>query len=86
MGAGTGAFVAGKVSEDGEVNSLAVTASNYTELLYSLKLKAANLSDGDTLDLRVYRNDAAINAYTLTPRITIGTAPTAVNSGFFGLM
>jgi hypothetical protein len=89
LGAGTGSFIAGKVSEDGEVNDLAITASDYTELLYAVKLKAANLVNNDTLDFRVYRNGTAVNTYPVTPRITItGVAPppATANGGFFGLM
>jgi len=82
---GTNSFVAGKISEDGEVDNLQITASNYTELLYALTLKAAELADGDTIDFKVYRNGAVVNTYTVTPRITISiTAPsgTARSYGF----
>ena len=44
LGAGTGSFVAGKVSEDGIADDLGWTANNYTELVYSLKLIAADFA------------------------------------------
>jgi len=68
---GSGSFVAGKISEDGEVNDLQLTAANYTELLYAITLDASELADGDTLDFRVYRNGSALDTYTVTPRITV---------------
>ena len=75
---GTGSFVAGKVSEDGVVEDVQITASNYTELLYSIKVLQASLADGDTLRFRVLRNAATTGlTYTATPTINIGTAARA---------
>ena len=87
LGAGTGSFVAGKISEDGTVNDFGWTANNYTELLYSLKFVKADLANGDTLRFRVLRNGATTGmTYTQTPRVDLtmtfvppktGTATTA---------
>lgn len=72
--AGTGSFVAGKVAEDGLVDDLQVTASNYTELLYSITLKSAVATTG-TLRFRVLHNDSlTYSGSTVTPTITV-TAP-----------
>jgi hypothetical protein len=71
LGAGTGSFVAGEISEDGLVDDHQITASNYTEYLYSLTLVSADLADTDTLDFRVLRNGATVAAYGVTPRITV---------------
>lgn len=72
---GTGTFVAGKVSEDGEVNDLGWSANNYTELLYSLVLPAVALVNGDTLWFRVLYNGAVTNmTYSVTPTINITKA------------
>lgn len=72
LGSGSGSFVAGKISEDGLVDNLQITASNYTELLYSLTLESTALADTDTLDFRVLRNGATSTVnYAVTPRITI---------------
>lgn len=68
--AGAGSFVAGVISEDGLADNHQITASNYTEYVYSLTLVSADLANGDTLDFRVLRNGAAIAAYSVTPRIT----------------
>ncbi|MFY9316581.1 MAG: DUF6701 domain-containing protein [Burkholderiales bacterium] len=69
--AGTGSFVAGEISQDGLVDDHQITASNYTEHLYSLTLMSADLANGDTLDFRVLRNGAAFSSYAVTPRITV---------------
>lgn len=66
-----GNFVAGKISEDGLVDNVQITANNYTELLYSLTIDSDAVDDGDTLDFRVLRNGAVLDTYTVTPRITI---------------
>jgi hypothetical protein len=72
LGSGTGSFVAGEISEDGLVDNLQITASNYTELLYSLTLVSSALSNNDTIDFRVLRNGATTGVtYTVTPRITV---------------
>lgn len=72
LGAGTGSFVAGEISEDGLVDNHQITASNYTEHLYSLTLVSAQLANNDTLDFRVLRNGATTGmTYTVTPRITV---------------
>jgi MSHA biogenesis protein MshQ len=69
---GSGSFLAGVISEDGLADNHQLTASNYTEYLYSLTLISEDLANGDTLDFRVLRNGAAIASYAVTPRITVG--------------
>ena len=72
-GRGSGAFVAGEISEVGLVTDRQLTANNFTEMLYTLTLVAADLADGDTLDFRVLLNGATTNVtYSVTPRITVG--------------
>ena len=84
LGAGTGSFVAGKVSEDGLVDNLGWTANNYTEVLYSATLKSADLTDGDTLRFKVLRNGAATEmTYTQVPTITVvKTAPAVTQAAY----
>ena len=73
LGAGSGSFVAGKVSETGLVTDFGWTANNYTEVLYSVTLKQADLAPTDTLRFRVLRNGATTGlTYTQVPTITIG--------------
>ncbi len=89
LGSGTGSFVAGKISEDGLVDNLEITASNYTELLYSLTIESTAVANNDTLDFRVLRNGATTGmTYTVTPRITVNTGGGGpANYGtFFGHM
>ena len=85
LGAGTGSFVAGKVCEDGVANALGWTASNYTELVFSLTLKAADLAGGDVLRFRVLRNGVTTGmTYTQTPTINI-KVPVAVAGSATGV-
>lgn len=70
LGAGTGSFVAGEITEDGLVDNISLTASNYTEDLVSLQIDPTQVANGDTYDFRVLRNGSVIT-YTVTPRITI---------------
>ena len=72
LGAGSGSFVAGKITETGDVPNMGWTANNYTELVYSLTLRSADLLDGDVLRFRVLRNGAtSVMTYTQTPLINI---------------
>lgn len=72
LGAGSGTFVAGKVSEDGLVDNLAISANNFTELLFSLTIVKTTLVQGDTLRFRVLYNGATTGmTYTVTPQINV---------------
>ena len=72
LGAGTGSFVAGKISEDGVVNDFTWTATGHTEVLFSITLKQADLADGDTLRFRVLRDGGTGGlTYTQTPTISV---------------
>ena len=73
------------MSEDGVANDVGWTANNYTELLYSLQLKAANLAANDTLRFRVLRNGVTTGmTYSVTPTINI-KVPVALAGSSNGL-
>lgn len=72
LGAGTGSFIAGKVSEDGLVDDLGWAGNNHTELLYAITLKQAAVVNGDTLRFRVLRNGATTGmTYTQVPTVSV---------------
>lgn len=73
LGAGTGSFVAGKVSEDGVVDDVQITASNYTELYYAIQLDlAGGLVDEDLIEFRVLKNNATTGmTYSSYPTLTV---------------
>lgn len=70
---GSGSFVSGEISEIGLIEDHQITASNFTEYLYSLTLVSADLNHNDTLDFRVLRNGEVIT-YGVTPTITVQAA------------
>ena len=73
---GTGTFTPGKVTETGTAPSIGWSAGNYTELLFSFTLVAADLADGQTLKFRIGRNDAATYmTYTVEPQLNVMTGP-----------
>lgn len=79
--AGTGSFVAGLISEDGLADNLDITANNYSELVYTLTVIAADVVATDTLDFRVLQNAGVLSTYTIYPRITVTvTAPAVTGS------
>ena len=81
---GTGTFVAGQVSEDSLVDDLGWAGNNYTELVYALKIKAADVVSGDTLRFRVLRNGAtATMTYSQTPTINITQTLPAVTQAAY---
>lgn len=79
LGAGTGSFVAGLVEESGLIDDFAgLSASNYTELLYTLTLVSADLANNDTLDFRITYNGTTMTD-TVSPRITASKGGTSYN-------
>lgn len=74
---GTGSFVAGEQEDgDGEITDHLLTASDYTEHLWALKLISAANSDGDSLDFRMRENGGNMSN-SVTPRITISKIASA---------
>lgn len=74
---GSGSFVNGELTEDGTTDNIALTANNHTEIEFGLECVSADLTNGQTIDLRVYRSNSPLDSYSVTPRITI-TKLTAV--------
>ena len=66
-----GGFSAGQVSEDGLVDTLAVTTNFGTECLFPITVVANDVTNSDTLDFRLLYNGVAFNSYTVTPRINV---------------
>lgn len=72
LSAGTGAFVAGRISEtDGLLTDWLLTANNYSDLLYAIQIIAADTAEGDVFTFRVLRNGAVFNTYSVTPSLTV---------------
>jgi hypothetical protein len=73
LAGGTGSYVAGFVCEDATIDDgMGITPNNYTEALYSVVLKAADLADGDTVEFRMLKNGATTDmTYSVTPTINI---------------
>ena len=69
---GGGSFVAGEQeSANGLIENSQLTADNFTEHVWALKLLSTNLATDDTLDFRLRLNGGAITN-DFVPRITIG--------------
>lgn len=86
LGAGTGSFVAGEIADTSDtVTDLTITASNYTELLYSLSVLGwtMNTTASHTLEFRVLRNGATTGlTYSVTPTINVTKVPSYVQEAF----
>jgi hypothetical protein len=88
LSGGTGSFVTGQGDEDGTTGVISLTPGANTEVEWSLEIDSAGAIAGDYWDVRVYRaGGAALESYTVTPRITaaaatgsptIGLSPTAL--------
>jgi hypothetical protein len=83
MTGGTGNASSGQVAETGVVLNRPLSANNYMELLYTIRLKKADLVDGDTVRFRALINGVPFATYAQTPTISISTAanPTYQASG-----
>lgn len=76
-GAGGGGFISG-VQEAGnaEVTNFQLTAKNYTELVFALKLIQADLSSGDILEFRVLLNGSTFSDATDgVPTVIVNDGP-----------
>jgi hypothetical protein len=69
----SGSFIAGHVDDvNGQCTATAnMPQSSYTEIEWMVRLIAANLSRGDTIDLRCYQTNQAMDAYTVTGRLIV---------------
>lgn len=71
----SGTFVQGRINTTGTTSNVALNNSR-TEIEYVIKIVGADVATGNTIDLRAYRSDdAALNTYTVTPRVTVATVP-----------
>lgn len=77
--AGTGSFVAGEISESGLVTDRQLTASNFTELLYTLQLVDADINGKASFTFRTLFNGATFT-YNVTPTLTVLSNLTAASS------
>lgn len=75
---GSGSFVAGAISEDGLVDNIRLTSSNFQEDLWSLTLVFADIVDGDSIQFRALINGATMT-YNDTPSLTV-RVPVTLNT------
>jgi hypothetical protein len=70
---GTGSFQGGEYDEDGTTDSITNTANQWVEIEWGLEIVAADVSDGDTIDISLRRGaGGALNGgYALHARLTI---------------
>lgn len=79
---GTGSFVAGEQSSDGIVDNWALTASNFTELVWGGTVVAADVSNGQTITFRVSFNGGTPGmTNSVTPTITVQKTSTVAITG-----
>jgi len=79
---GTGTFVTnnnGMCETGGAVNS--GTGGYLFDVEFSIQLVGSSLNHGDTITLRVYDGTSAINAYTVTPSITVSKPAALIATG-----
>jgi hypothetical protein len=77
--AGPNTFVAGFVDEsNGQTANVAIenAPQEDTEFLFSITIVGADVSNGQTIDLRVYDGTTALGTYNITPRITVSAGAT----------
>lgn len=67
-------FTTGRIWDDENgTDSIDVATDNYTELAWCLQAQSP-AANGDFYDFRVYAGAAALDSYTVTPRLTIGSS------------
>lgn len=87
---GSGSFLSNNNGMMSGANAATNTGAinNYFEVEICLKVDAAQVSNTDTIDLRVYESTNALNSYVDTPRLTVAGLPGNVVStaAWFGGM
>lgn len=81
LSSGSGTFVAGAVdTNNGAFGNVDLAASNLTELEACAQIRSADVTAGDTIDLRVVDNTTGlpIEAYAQVPTITVGSGGATV--------
>lgn len=84
-GKSTSDFTTGRMwdNENGS-DSLDLAADDYTELEWCLQFQSP-AANGEIYQFRVYDNTTPLDTYSLTPELTIGSAPGGdTTKGFFG--
>lgn len=75
--AGSGTFTAGTIRESVNASTIDVTANGYTELEWCIEA-TDDAEDAADYEFRVVVDGAALDTYTQTPTLTVGTAGTTV--------
>ncbi len=74
-------FVAGQMDENGTSASLTLSETEESEWELVFQLRSADLSGGETVQLRITENGTALDAYTQTPSITVASGGGGGNEG-----
>lgn len=68
---GARTFITGMLDETGQCSPGIVFSNNQGETEYCLQIRSVDVSDGDTIELRLINNTTAFATYTNTPSITV---------------
>lgn len=77
-------FSAGIYDETGAA-TLSISGNAFTELEFGLKLDYDNLTTGDVLDFRIYKDGSPLDSYLLTPSLTVPAHAISATAAFAGL-
>ena len=81
LGAGTGSFAAGEYDDaDGAIDSN-LSDGTYTEGVWSIEFRSADLSGGESIDIRMNYGGATVTE-NITINATIGAAPGVPESAY----
>lgn len=69
---GSGTFVAGEYTEDGQTDSFTIPAGEETELEFVVQIVGADVADANTILFEVrFDNGGSLDGYTVRPTVTI---------------
>lgn len=71
----SGTYVAGRYSDDGAAATNVSMSNQYSEWEFCLTVVGTAVSNGDTIDFRLYGGSSALDSYTASPRLTVVKAP-----------
>ena len=67
-------FVAGHMDDDGSTTLVNLSETEESEFEICFQLRSADLSGGESVEIRIVDSGVALNTYTATPSITVASA------------
>ena len=79
-------FVAGHMDDDGDCPAVSLSETEESEFEICFQLRSAELSGGESVEIRIVDSGSALDTYTQTPSITVAAAAASEESRLIGVV